>query len=125
MDSTMEAIMAIRRNSETDNPVRGRITARLSAEKQAVLQLAADLSGSTLNQFIVQSALQAAERVIEQEEVIRSIRLTVEESKRFFALLDEPPKPNEALQRAMARVRNKKRGSADSKAGSGRRTKSL
>jgi uncharacterized protein (DUF1778 family) len=117
--------MAIRHNSDAENAGRGRITARLSAEKQAVLQLAADLSGSTLNQFIVQSALQAAERVIEQEEVIRSIQLTVEESKRFFALLDEPPKPNEALQRAMSRLRNKKSGSTDSKAVAGRRSKSL
>jgi uncharacterized protein (DUF1778 family) len=96
-----------------DNSSRGRITARLSAEKQEILQLAADLSGSTLNQFIVQSALRAAEQVIEKEEVIRSIRLTLEESKRFFALLDEPPKPNEALQRAMKRFRNKKLGTAD------------
>jgi len=93
---------------------RGRITARLSVEKQELLQLAADLSGSTLNQFIVQSALRAAEQVIEQEEVIRAIRLTVDESKRFFALLDEPPQPNEALQRAMARLRNKKIGSSRS-----------
>ena len=101
-------------NHGVDNSSRGRITARLSAEKQEILQLAAELSGSTLNQFIVQSALRAAEQVIEQEEVIRSIRLTMEESKRFFALLDAPPKPNEALQRAMARFRNKKFGTANS-----------
>lgn len=101
-------------NIGADNSSRGRITARLSAEKQEILQLAADLSGSTLNQFIVQSALRAAEQVIEQEEVIRSIRLTVDESRRFFALLDEPPKPNEALRRAMARFRNKKIGTAHS-----------
>jgi uncharacterized protein (DUF1778 family) len=100
--------------NNVDIASRGRITARLSTEKQEILQLAADLSGSTLNQFIVQSALRAAEQVIEQEEVTRSIRLTMEESKRFFALLDEPPKPNEALQRAMARFRNKKTGNADS-----------
>jgi uncharacterized protein (DUF1778 family) len=103
--------MAIKHDSGVDNSIRGRITARLSAEKQEMLQLAADLSGSTLNQFVVQSALRAAEQVIEQEDVIRSIRLTMEESKRFFALLDEPPKPNEALQRAMARFRNKNSGS--------------
>ncbi|ABO59038.1 DUF1778 domain-containing protein [Burkholderia multivorans] len=101
-------------NNGVDNSSRGRVTARLSAEKQEILQLAADLSGSTLNQFIVQSALRAAEQVIEQEEVIRSIRLTMDESRRFFALLDEPPKPNEALQRAMARFRNKQRGNANS-----------
>ncbi|KAK45411.1 DUF1778 domain-containing protein [Caballeronia sp. LZ029] len=109
--------MAIRHDSDTENSVRGRITARLSAEKQEVLQLAADLSGSTLNQFVVQSALRAAEQVIEQEDVIRSIRLTVEQSQRFFALLDEPAKPNEALQRAMERFRKTKIGKTNSKSG--------
>jgi uncharacterized protein (DUF1778 family) len=109
--------MAIKHDSDTDNSVRGRITARLSAEKQEILQLAADLSGSTLNQFVVQSALRAAEHVIEQEDVIRSIRLTMEQSRRFFALLDEPAKPNEALQRAMERFRNNKIGSRNSKSG--------
>lgn len=107
--------MAIKHDSGRDNSSRGRITARLSADKQEILQLAAELSGSTLNQFVVQSALRAAEQVIEQEDVIRSIRLTMEESKRFFALLDEPAKPNEALQRAMERFRNKKIGTRDSK----------
>lgn len=101
--------------SEVQNAARGRITARLSADKQAILQLAADLSGSTLNQFVVQSALQAAEHVIEQEDVIRSIRLTVEQSQRFFELLDAPPEPNEALQRAMERFRDNKIASGNSK----------
>ncbi|WP_322031680.1 DUF1778 domain-containing protein [Paraburkholderia sp. J76] len=107
-------------NNGVESSSRGRITARLSAEKQEILQLAADLSGSTVNQFIVQAALRAAEQVIEQEEVIRSIRLTMDESKRFFALLDEPPKPNEALQRAMARFRKNKSGNTDSSVEGGR-----
>ena len=102
-------------SNSSDNAGRGRITARLSAEKQEILQLAADLSGSTLNQFVVQSALRAAEQVIEKEEVIRSIRLTMDQSKRFFELLDAPPEPNDALRRAMERFRKKKIGSADSK----------
>ena len=99
--------MAIKHGSETESSVRERITAGLSAEKREIPQFAAELSGGSLNQFIVQAALRAAEQVIEQEEAIRPIRLTMEESKRFFALLDESPKPNEALQRAMARFRNR------------------
>lgn len=93
---------------------RGRITARLSAEKQEMLQLAADLSGSTLNQFVVQSALKAAERVIEQEEALKTIKLSVEQSRRFLAILDEPAKPNEALKRAVARYRRAKIADSDS-----------
>jgi uncharacterized protein (DUF1778 family) len=95
-------------NNSMGTPGRERITVRLSAEKQEILQMAADHSGSTLNQFIAQSALRAAEQIIEQAEVIRSSRLAMEESERFCALLDDPPKPNEAIQRAMARVRNAK-----------------
>lgn len=114
--------MAMKHGSDTgDSPGRGRITARLSAEKQELLQLAAELSGSTLNQFVVQSALRAAEQVIQQEEVIRSIRLTMAESKRFFESLDQPAEPNEALQRAMERFRKKKSGSRNSKSGTERR----
>lgn len=95
-------------------PVRGRITARLSAEKQELLQLAADLSGSTLNQFVVQSALKAAEHVIEQEEAMKTIKLSVEQSRRFFAMLDEPAKPNETLKRAVERYRKAKIADSDS-----------
>ena len=104
----------MQRNELSEGSVRGRITARLDAEKHAILQLAADLSGSTLNQFVVQSALLAAEQVIEKEEVMQSIRLTMEESRRFCALLDEPAKPNEALRRAMDRFRNNKIGTEHS-----------
>ncbi|WP_059412742.1 type II toxin-antitoxin system TacA family antitoxin [Cupriavidus basilensis] len=106
--------MANKHESALEVPGRGRITARLSADKQALLQLAADLSGSTLSQFVVQSALRAAEQVIEQEDAIRAIKLTVDESRRFFALLDEPAKPNEALTRAMARFRKAKIENSDS-----------
>ncbi|MGY8526667.1 type II toxin-antitoxin system TacA family antitoxin [Paracidovorax citrulli] len=97
-----------------DPQARGRITARLSAEKQELLQLAADVSGSTLNQFIVQAALRAAAEVIEQEEAIRAIKLNAEESRRFLALLEDPPQPNDTLKRAMERFRSSRIASADS-----------
>ncbi|CBJ41174.1 conserved hypothethical protein (plasmid) [Ralstonia solanacearum CMR15] len=105
--------MAIKHESAPEATARGRITARLSADKQALLQLAADLSGSTLNQFVLQSALRAAEQVIEHEETIKAIKLTVEQSRRFVALPDEPAKPNEALRRAMERFRKTKLGTAN------------
>ncbi|MFX1695428.1 DUF1778 domain-containing protein [Paraburkholderia sp. A1RO-5L] len=92
-------------HNAADSSERGRITARVSADKQRVLQLAADLSGSTLNQFIVQAAVAAAEKVFEQEEAFRTIQLNAEESERFLALLDAPPKANDALKRAKAKFR--------------------
>ncbi|SPK71360.1 conserved protein of unknown function [Cupriavidus taiwanensis] len=78
---------------------RGRITARVSAEKQEVLRLAADLSGSTLSQFVVQSALSAAQQVIERAEFIHAIKLSIAESKKLFALLGEPATPDESQNR--------------------------
>ncbi|MBY4949442.1 type II toxin-antitoxin system TacA family antitoxin [Cupriavidus respiraculi] len=106
--------MSTKHESAQEVSARGRITARLSVEKQDLLQLAADLSGSTLNQFVVQAALRAAEEVIEHEESIKAIKLNVEQSRRFFALLDSPPTPNEALKRAMERFRSSKIGNRDS-----------
>ena len=49
---------------------RGRITARVPQNVQDTLQQAADLLGATLNQFVVQAALNEAQRVIERGRVI-------------------------------------------------------
>jgi uncharacterized protein (DUF1778 family) len=77
---------------------RGRITARVPLAVQKTLEMAAGLTGATLNQFVVQTALREAERVIEQERVIR---LSARDAKAFFAALDRPLPPNAALQAAL------------------------
>ena len=48
-----------------------RIGARVTHEVYETLCRAAELSGATVNQFLVQSALKEAQAVIEREEVIR------------------------------------------------------
>jgi uncharacterized protein (DUF1778 family) len=48
-----------------------RITARVPAEVRATLEQAARLQGATLNQFVVQSAFQEAQRILERETVIQ------------------------------------------------------
>lgn len=73
---------------------RGRITARVPAQVQETLEMAASMTGSTVNQFIVQTALREAERIIEQERVIR---LSVDDAKAMLAVFDNPPMPNEKL----------------------------
>jgi uncharacterized protein (DUF1778 family) len=65
---------------------------------QETLETAAGLTGATLNQFVVQTALREAERVIEQERVIR---LSARESEAFLAALDRPPPPNDELKSAL------------------------
>ena len=77
------------------NPIeRGRITTRVPAPVQQKLELAASMVGATVNQFIVQTALREAERIIEQERVIR---LDAEDSLAFVNALDNPTPPNRKL----------------------------
>jgi len=83
---------------------RGRITARVSAPIAEKLQEAADLTGATLNQFLVQAALEKAQAIIEREYVIRYTR---EDAALLIKLLDAPPAPNEALIKAFERHKNK------------------
>lgn len=80
-------------------PKNERVTARISEEVKRLLTQAAELSGATLNQFLVQAALEKAQRMIEQENIIR---LSMQDSAWFFNLLDNPPKPNAKLLQAVA-----------------------
>jgi uncharacterized protein (DUF1778 family) len=77
---------------------RGRITARVPMAVQETLEMAANLTGSTLNQFVVQTALREAERIIEQERVIR---LSARDTEAFLAALDNPLPPNATLKAAL------------------------
>lgn len=79
-----------------------RLTTRVTAHVQDTLQAAADLVGATLNQFVVQAALEKAERVIESE---TTLLLTRREALRVFELTQAPPVRNEQFLRAQARHR--------------------
>ena len=79
---------------------RGRITARVPLALQEKLQAAADLSGATLNQFVVQSALEKAKQILDHETIIAFSR---EDAAMMIDLLDNPPQPNDALKRARER----------------------
>jgi len=79
---------------------RGRITARVPAQVQETLELAASMVGATVNQFVVQTALREAARVIEQERVIR---LSARDAKAFIRALENPPPPNTKLKAALKR----------------------
>jgi uncharacterized protein (DUF1778 family) len=78
---------------------RERIEARVTAEEKALVQRAAALTGSSLTEFIMRSAIDAAAETIRSHQVIR---LTVEDSAAFAEALLTPPEPNEDL-RALAR----------------------
>ena len=76
---------------------RKRITARVSGKVRVTLEQAAELLGATVNQFVVQTAYQEAQRVVERESVIR---LSQKDARKVLALLDNPPKPNKRLRDA-------------------------
>ena len=77
---------------------RKRITARVSDTVRVTLEQAAELLGATVNQFVVQTAYQEAQRVIERESVIR---LSQRDARKVLSLLDNPPKPNKRLKDAL------------------------
>ena len=77
-----------------------RIGARVPRDVYETLCRAAELTGATVNQFLVQSALKEAQAVIERQEVIR---LSPRDWNWLLDLVQNPPKPNARLKAAMKR----------------------
>lgn len=86
-----------------------RIGARVPHDVYETLCRAAELSGATVNQFLVQSALKEAQAVIEREEIIR---LSSRDWNWLLDLVDNPPKPNPRLKAAMKRYQKAKQADA-------------
>ena len=81
-----------------------RLEARLPADAKAVIQHAADISGRSLSDFVVSSALKAAHETIREHEIIV---LSVRDSLIFAEALLNPKGPNEALLAAADRYRER------------------
>ena len=79
-----------------------RITARVSEQIKQILTDAADLTGATLNQFLVQAALEKAEHIIEKDKLIQ---LSKNDAEVFFGALENPPEPNAKLMNAVKNYR--------------------
>lgn len=86
-----------------------RIGARVPHEVYETLCRAAELSGATVNQFLVQSALKEAQAVIEREEVIR---LSPRDWNWLLELTETPPKPNARLEAALKRYQEARQDDA-------------
>ncbi|MEY2632312.1 MAG: hypothetical protein RIR00_966 [Pseudomonadota bacterium] len=93
---------------------RGRITARVPQNVVEVLELAAGMVGSTLNQFVTQAALEKAEKIVESE---RTLQLSQQTAACFFDLLDNPPAPSQNLVDALNRYQAGKVSGAGSNSG--------
>ena len=79
-----------------------RLEARISSELHAQLKRAAELQGRTLTDFVVAAVQDAAQRAIEQAEVVR---LSLADQDCFAQALLSPPEPAPALKRAFERRR--------------------
>ena len=80
-----------------------RLEARISTDLHAMLKRAAELQGRTMTDFVVAAVQDAAQRAIEQAEIIR---LTLGDQECFAQALLSPPQPTPALNRAFARRSN-------------------
>lgn len=87
-----------------------RITARISSSVAKTLNSAAALTGTTLNNFVVQAALEKAQKIVDRE---TTIPLSAADAAMLLDLLDAPPAPNRAMQQGFARFMKEKYGKTD------------
>lgn len=76
-----------------------RISLRLSPQSKQRLERAAAYADKTLTDFVIDVALQKADSVVREHEVIA---LSAGEWERFQKLLLNPPAPNKRLKKAFA-----------------------
>lgn len=86
-----------------------RIGARVPHDVYETLCRAAEITGATVNQFLVQAALKEAYEVIEREKIIR---LSLRDWNWLLDLMENPPKPNAKLKTALARYQKARRDDA-------------
>jgi len=79
-----------------------RLQVRLDAASKNMLQRAANYRRKTVSQFVLATALEEAEKVIRENEVVS---LSSTDWTIFFDALTNPPPPNAALRKAFAKYR--------------------
>lgn len=71
-----------------------RLEATMTEEQKALLVEAAQLTGRSLSDFVVNSSVEAAKRTIEEHQIIQ---LSQRDQERFVEALLNPPEPAENL----------------------------
>ena len=79
-----------------------RLEARISTNLRSMLKRAAELQGLAMTDFVVAAVQDAAQRAIEQAEIVR---LSMADQEHFAQALLTPPAPTPALERAFANRR--------------------
>jgi uncharacterized protein (DUF1778 family) len=84
--------------AKKNGPADDRITARVPHSTRATIERAAAIYGATINQFIVQAAVERANEVLRSMEMVK---LTSQDAQVFIEALTKPPAPNKKLQEAV------------------------
>ncbi len=71
-----------------------RITARLPRSTRSIIERAAAIYGASINQFIVQAAVERANTVLQSME---TVKLSSRDAQLFMDALANPPGPNKKL----------------------------
>jgi uncharacterized protein (DUF1778 family) len=87
-----------------------RIEARIAPDALAVVKRAAEIQGRSVSDFVVAAAQEAAQRTIEETQIIR---LSVEDQRAFADAILNPPPLAPALERAIDRYRKLVKASVD------------
>ena len=73
-----------------------RLTTRVPASHKAIIEQAARITGATVNQFVLNAAVERAKELISEEE---SLQLDYQVAQELFELMGNPPKPTAALKK--------------------------
>lgn len=95
--------MRMRTEALKDN----RLTVRASEEITILIKNAAELSGMSLSQFIIEATTSKAHEEIERHQ---KFKLSFETAEKVFAIFDNPPPPNQNLINAAKRYKAKSDG---------------
>ncbi|MCC6914149.1 MAG: DUF1778 domain-containing protein [Rhodospirillaceae bacterium] len=79
-----------------------RLQVRLDAHAKSLLQRAADYTHKSISQFVLSTALEKAERVVSDNEIVT---LSNRDWSAFYDALNKPPAPNAKLKQAFKRYK--------------------
>ncbi|MBJ6727339.1 type II toxin-antitoxin system TacA family antitoxin [Geomesophilobacter sediminis] len=79
-------------------PADERITARLPRSTRLIIERAAAIYGASINQFLVQAAVERANEVLRSME---AVKLSAVDAQAFMDALAHPPEPNQELLKAV------------------------
>ncbi len=76
-----------------------RLEARISPDALVVVKRAAEIQGRSISDFVVSAAHEAAQKTIEEAQIIR---LSIGDQRALAESILDPPEPTNALRRAKA-----------------------